>query len=284
MNSDYPNTKSANETTDFPAGTRVSVTGNQITLQELAKLGLEDIGVSVREIHHPGFITITANSTTGIGGRSQSLTLGEIAAGSNKEFKFDQLGISFSLANRGEKTVDRELFSTYLSPISSIQVASSNRAPMAQLGASASAGEEFQAGGFGDIRIIESNRNAAPVAESFRRLSNVIDELDTLSAQYLVDETFAQIINSSDSVLTHISRFQTVLGATHQRLEHAISGLENASISLQATQSRITDVDYASEMAQLTRMQIGQQAASAMLAQGNLLPGVILSMLEGVAS
>jgi len=55
-------------------------------------------------------------------------------------------------------------------------------------------------------------------------------------------------------------------------------------LSFWAAQSRITDVDYASEMAQLTRMQIGQQAASAMLAQGNLLPGVILSMLEGVAS
>lgn len=284
LNSDYPNTTSVNETTNFPAGTRVSVSGNQITLQELAKLGLEDIGVSVREIHDPGLITITANSATGIGGRSQSLMLGEIAAGGNKEFKFDQLGISFSLVNRREKAVDRALFSTYLSPISSIHIASSSRAPMAQLGASASAGEEFQAGGFGDVRITESNRNAGPVAESFQRLSSLIDQLDTLSAQYLVDETFAQVINSSDSVLTQISRFQTLLGATHQRLEHAISGLENASISLQAAQSRITDVDYASEMAQLTRMQIGQQAASAMLAQGNLLPEVILSMLEGVAS
>jgi len=44
--------------------------------------------------------------------------------------------------------------------------------------------------------------------------------------------------------------------------------------------SRLRDVDYASEMARLVRMQIGQQAASAMLAQGNLLPEVILSMLQ----
>lgn len=280
LTADYPNTTSFNETTDFPMGTRISVSGNQITLQELAKLGLEEIGVSVREIRDPAVITIAAKSNTGLPGRSQSLSLGELGAGDTKTLNFDQLGIAFSLTNERSTSIGQDLFAAYVPQISSINISSANRSPMAQLGARASASEEVRLGGFGDIRLSGSNRNVAPIAESFDRLSSVIDELDTLSESKLVDDTFARVINFSDSVLTQVSTFQTQLGANHKRLEHAIAGIENTSINLQATQSRITDVDYASEMARLIRMQIGQQAASAMLAQGNLLPEVILSMLQ----
>jgi flagellin len=49
---------------------------------------------------------------------------------------------------------------------------------------------------------------------------------------------------------------------------------------MQASRSSIIDTDFASETAQLTKGQIMQQAATAMLAQANQMPNVILSLLK----
>jgi len=77
-----------------------------------------------------------------------------------------------------------------------------------------------------------------------------------------------------------VSAYRTGLGAQQSRLESSIAGLEDVSENLLDMRSRITNTDHAAEMARLTRLQIGQKAASAMLAQGNVLPSVILSMLK----
>jgi len=49
---------------------------------------------------------------------------------------------------------------------------------------------------------------------------------------------------------------------------------------LAAANSRIVDTDYAAETANLTKTQIMQQAATAMLAQANQMPNVILALLK----
>ncbi|MFC5549432.1 flagellin [Massilia aerilata] len=57
-------------------------------------------------------------------------------------------------------------------------------------------------------------------------------------------------------------------------------GRAPSSINLASSQSRIQDVDYASTTAKLTRSQILQQAASAMLRQANGQPGAVLARLR----
>jgi len=52
------------------------------------------------------------------------------------------------------------------------------------------------------------------------------------------------------------------------------------SANLSAARSRVIDTDYATETAKLTKGQILQQAATAMLAQANQMPNVILSLLK----
>ena len=60
-----------------------------------------------------------------------------------------------------------------------------------------------------------------------------------------------------------------------------MSNLATTTENLSASKSRITDTDFASETANLTRGQILQQAGTAMLAQANSLPNGVLSLLRG---
>jgi flagellin len=64
------------------------------------------------------------------------------------------------------------------------------------------------------------------------------------------------------------------------RLEHTIKNLDTSSENLQASESRIRDVDMASEMMIFTKSNILQQAAQSMLAQANSQPQGILQLIR----
>ena len=64
------------------------------------------------------------------------------------------------------------------------------------------------------------------------------------------------------------------------RLSYVSTNLQTQSANLQQSKSAIMDTNFASETANLTKGQIMQQAATAMLAQANQMPNVILSLLK----
>jgi flagellin len=72
------------------------------------------------------------------------------------------------------------------------------------------------------------------------------------------------------------------LGATQNRLEGTITNLTIQVENLQAAESRISDVDVASEMTEFTKNNILAQAATSMLAQANSLGGLALTLIRGV--
>ncbi len=82
-----------------------------------------------------------------------------------------------------------------------------------------------------------------------------------------------------DNAIKAVSKIRSNLGAMQNRLEHTIANLGVASENLQAANSRIRDVDMASEMMTYTKLQILQQAGTAMLAQANLAPQAVLKLL-----
>jgi flagellin len=83
-----------------------------------------------------------------------------------------------------------------------------------------------------------------------------------------------------DRALEFVNEQRVRTGASSNRLDLAAGALETGSQNMQAARSRIQDTDYASDTARLTRTQILQQAASAMLAQANGQPRSILSLLR----
>ncbi len=82
-----------------------------------------------------------------------------------------------------------------------------------------------------------------------------------------------------DAKITAIDTARGNLGAIQNRLSHNISNNANTQANVADANSRIKDVDFAKETAQMTKNQVLQQTGSAMLAQANQLPQVALSLL-----
>ena len=91
---------------------------------------------------------------------------------------------------------------------------------------------------------------------------------------------FQAIVTSVSTFINAISTQRGVLGATQNQMEYSINNITELSANLSSARSRIVDTDYAAETAKLTKGQILQQAATAMLAQANQMPNVILSLLK----
>ena len=87
-------------------------------------------------------------------------------------------------------------------------------------------------------------------------------------------------LDAVNSAIVSLAATRGVLGATQSRLEVSINNLEVAKEKFASGESRIRDVDVASESAELTRLNILQQAASSVLAQANQAPGIALSLLQ----
>ena len=80
--------------------------------------------------------------------------------------------------------------------------------------------------------------------------------------------------------ITSLASTRGQLGATESRLKVAINNLSVARENFAAAESRIRDVDVASEAAELVRLGILQQAASSVLAQANQQPSIALTLLR----
>ena len=87
-------------------------------------------------------------------------------------------------------------------------------------------------------------------------------------------------INVIDGALSQIDVIRGALGAVQNRFESTISNLDSVAENLSSARSRILDADFAIETANLTKAQIMQQAGVAMLAQANMLPQMVLSLLQ----
>ncbi|HHV58248.1 MAG TPA: flagellin [Firmicutes bacterium] len=87
-------------------------------------------------------------------------------------------------------------------------------------------------------------------------------------------------ITTINTAIEAVSAERSKLGAYQNRLEHTINNLGTAAENLSAAESRIRDVDMAKEMMEFTKMNILQQAATAMLAQANQLPQAVLQLLR----
>jgi flagellin len=107
-------------------------------------------------------------------------------------------------------------------------------------------------------------------------LSAAIDAAGTANTA----DSYGAVQSAATNYVTALDTQRSLLGAYQNRLEYTLSNISSLSTNLTASRSRVIDTDYASETADLTRNQILQQAATAMLAQANQMPNVILTLLK----
>ncbi|MDD3580194.1 MAG: flagellin [Desulfobacca sp.] len=98
--------------------------------------------------------------------------------------------------------------------------------------------------------------------------------ISTQSAAQQALEALDAAIHSKDNIRAH-------LGGVANRLSNTISNLTIQAENLQAAESRISDVDVATEMTEYMRNQILVQSAVAMVSQANSLPSMALQLLGG---
>ena len=88
-------------------------------------------------------------------------------------------------------------------------------------------------------------------------------------------------LNRLDNAIVRKDQIRAHLGATQNRLENTVTNLNVQAESLQAAESRISDVDVATEMTTFVRNQVLTQSATSMLAQANAFPHMLLQLLQG---
>ncbi|MBC7077455.1 MAG: flagellin [Synergistales bacterium] len=104
--------------------------------------------------------------------------------------------------------------------------------------------------------------------------------LGLASLDITAQTTANEAVSLVDAAIQSVSSERSKLGAIQNRLEHTINNLSVAKENLTAAESRIRDLDMAEEMMAFTRSQILMQAGTAMLAQANQVPAVVLQLLS----
>ena len=125
------------------------------------------------------------------------------------------------------------------------------------------------------------------LTQKFSATTNDLSLTEAVGASTLVNDTASTAVGGYQMVqravagyITALSTQRSLLGAYQNQIEFTVSNVNELSANLSAARSSVQDTDYASETASLTKGQILQQAATAMLAQANQMPNVILSLLK----
>ncbi|HHV7361647.1 TPA: flagellin, partial [Morganella morganii] len=88
-------------------------------------------------------------------------------------------------------------------------------------------------------------------------------------------------LDTLDKALSKIDSQRSQLGAFQNRMQSTINNLNNSVNNLSSARSRIQDADFATEVSNMSRGQILQQAGTAVLAQANGIPNNVMSLLRG---
>jgi flagellin len=107
-------------------------------------------------------------------------------------------------------------------------------------------------------------------ADTFKTAADAID--DPTAA--------ATAIAAADTFIDKVGKARAELGAFINRFEYLTNSMSETIVNTEAAKGRILDTDFASETAQLSKMQILQQAGTAMLAQANAAPQSVLALLQ----
>jgi len=104
--------------------------------------------------------------------------------------------------------------------------------------------------------------------------------LDSSSVSIGTAAAASSVLATIDTAIGTVAGQRATLGAAINQMTYASDNLSNVSTNISASRSSIMDTDYASASSQLSKGQIIQQAATAMLAQANQQPQTVLALLK----
>ena len=125
-----------------------------------------------------------------------------------------------------------------------------------------------------------ANQDIIPVGGMFSGNPGGAELSSVAALDVLTVQNAKKMLTAVDGALVRVDLERSDLGATMSRMEHVINNLSNIVKNTQEARSRIQDADIAAETTNLTKAQVLNQAAQAMLAQANRTSQSILSLLQ----
>ncbi|MDR7438849.1 MAG: flagellin [Armatimonadota bacterium] len=209
--------------------------------------------------------TLTGSGTsltlTRADGAAQTITVGPISAGGSQVLDFSQLGVKITVASSGGITGANLVTALTATANDTITTATGSGSANFQVGPAA--GDSISVS-FAKVDVAALGLTAA---------------LDNFNSSQTVTNAQA-LVTAVDSAVNTVSTQRGKYGAAQNRLEHTVASLGVAQENMSAAESRIRDADMAQEMVVFTRNQILLQAGTAMLAQANAAPQVVLQLLR----
>jgi flagellin len=258
----------------------VTVNGNALGAVPLSGTSAAQ---AVLDLNADSGFNAVALATEGTGTDAGKLIITSLAAGTAGAISVVNSGsATFDSPTGGTAQVGTAATSDFVAASSDFAAASSDFA--AAIAAVAGTGLQFQVGTtsaddttsigslFENVKI-DSLANGS----NFGDLNTALDALTTGGA---TSAEMGTLTDAIDTAIGTVAGYRSSLGAMSNRLDSNIANLQVQSENLSASMSRITDTDYAAETAQLSKNQVMQQAATAMLAQANQMPSAVLSLLQ----
>ncbi|ACS85353.1 FliC/FljB family flagellin [Musicola paradisiaca] len=104
--------------------------------------------------------------------------------------------------------------------------------------------------------------------------------IDSVSTDDLTLAATSDPLTTLDKAIAQVDSMKSNLGAIQNRFDSTINNLTSTTTNLSEAQSRIQDADYATEVSNMSKAQILQQAGTSVLAQANSVPQTVLSLLQ----
>ncbi|MBT4098488.1 MAG: flagellin [Gemmatimonadetes bacterium] len=245
--------------------------GNTITSASTVVTGSATSGVTRVNISgaQAGTYTFTdagadSTITLGNGTVSQTISIGtildgtQVATGTQVVANFDRLGVQVTLAGAGVAGATGNYVDGDLSGQNII----------------------VEQGTGGSFQVGPKDRAFNRIEVNIGDMSATGNNLNMTGASVATISTSRTTITQIDSAILAVSQQRGELGAFQNRLNFTIAYTENEIENIQASEASISDADIAAEVTSFTRAQILSQAATAMLAQANVLPQNALSLLQ----
>jgi flagellin len=235
----------------------------------------------------------SASAHTAIAANTQGLTvngiqIGAVAAGTDSVSQGDNMAAAINLVSSQSGVTASStagvitLTNTSKGAITMGSAFSSGGANIPQIGnaaGSATTGTlSLASSSGGTITVSGNNVAAAGLTAGQQTTTSQTNTLNNVSLN--TSAGAASALSVIDGALNMVNTSSASLGAYQNRFTQTVSSLNSQNVNNTAARSRITDADFASETANLSRAQVLQQAGTAMLAQANQSAQGVLSLLR----
>lgn len=146
----------------------------------------------------------------------------------------------------------------------------------------------------GNAPDIDTENDPDVIRLELSDLQNMVEKMDAITSEglFLVEsdgdnnatslgpDGTSDVFNKIDNAINGIANYRATIGSVQSRLTSAISTIDVTGENLKAAKSRVEDIDFATETAELTQSRILSQAGISVLTQANQVPEMALSLLR----